>query len=34
VPERVAQQRQDPWQGYWVARQALTRSIIKDMASK
>jgi len=34
VPERVAQQRKDPWQGYWDAKQVLTKAIIKDMASK
>jgi bifunctional non-homologous end joining protein LigD len=34
VPERVAKQRKDPWAGYWDARQSLTRSMIKEMASK
>jgi bifunctional non-homologous end joining protein LigD len=34
VPERVAKQRKDPWKDYWQAKQALTKSMIKDMASK
>jgi bifunctional non-homologous end joining protein LigD len=34
VPDRVARQRKDPWQGYWNARQVLTKSMIKEMASK
>ena len=34
VPDRIAKQRKDPWQGYWKTRQALTKSIIKDMAEK
>ena len=34
VPERIAKQRKDPWKDYWVAKQALTKTMIKDMASK
>jgi bifunctional non-homologous end joining protein LigD len=34
VAERVARQRKDPWKDYWVARQALTKSMIKEMANK
>ncbi len=34
VPERVAKLRKDPWKDYWQAKQALTKSMIKDMASK
>jgi bifunctional non-homologous end joining protein LigD len=34
VPDRVARLRKDPWQGYAEARQALTRSMIQQMAEK
>jgi len=34
VPARIAKQRKDPWKGYAECRQALTRSIIKDMADR
>ena len=34
VPARVAKQRKDPWQGYWKARQALTKAMIKEMGDK
>jgi bifunctional non-homologous end joining protein LigD len=34
VPARVAKQRKDPWQGYWKARQALTKTMIREMADK
>ena len=34
VPARIAKQRKDPWQGYWNCNQALTRTIIKEMAGK
>jgi bifunctional non-homologous end joining protein LigD len=34
VPDRIAKQRKDPWQGYWDAKQILTRAMIKDMGSK
>lgn len=34
VPERVAKQRKDPWQGYWKASQVLTKAIIKGMQDK
>jgi bifunctional non-homologous end joining protein LigD len=34
VPDRIARQRKDPWKDYWSARQALTRTMIKDMADK
>jgi bifunctional non-homologous end joining protein LigD len=34
VPERVAKQRKDPWQGYWKSSQVLTRAIIKGMQDK
>jgi len=30
----VAKQRKDPWQGYWKARQALTKAMIKEMGDK
>jgi bifunctional non-homologous end joining protein LigD len=34
VPDRVAKQRKDPWQGYWKARQSLTRTAIKEMETR
>jgi bifunctional non-homologous end joining protein LigD len=34
VPARVAKQRKDPWKGYWDAKQALTKTVIKKMADK
>jgi len=34
VPARIAKQRKDPWAGYLVARQSLTKSMIKDIASR
>ena len=34
VPDRVAKQRKDPWAGYWKAKQALSRSVIREMAKK
>jgi len=34
VPARVAKQRRDPWQGYWKARQTLTKAMIKEMGDK
>jgi bifunctional non-homologous end joining protein LigD len=34
VPDRIAKQRKDPWKDYWDTRQVLTRTMIKDMASK
>jgi bifunctional non-homologous end joining protein LigD len=32
VPDRVAQQRKDPWAGYWKATQALTKTAIASIA--
>jgi bifunctional non-homologous end joining protein LigD len=34
VPDRIAKQRKDPWQGYSDAKQVLTKAMIQDMASK
>ena len=34
VPARVAKQRKDPWQGYWKAKQVLTRVMIRKMEDK
>ncbi|HET7811077.1 MAG TPA: DNA ligase D [Steroidobacteraceae bacterium] len=34
VPDRVARLRRDPWQDYWTAKQALTRTMIREMARK
>jgi len=34
VAQRIARQRKDPWKDYWVARQVLSKSMIKDMADK
>ncbi|MEO8062362.1 MAG: DNA ligase D [Pseudomonadota bacterium] len=31
VPDRVAKLRQDPWAGYWICKQALTKAILKRM---
>ena len=33
VPSRIAKQRKDPWQGYWKARQVLTKAMVKKMGS-
>jgi bifunctional non-homologous end joining protein LigD len=33
VPQRVRQQRKDPWKGYWDAKQSLTRTAIRKMGS-
>ena len=33
VPARVAKQRKDPWQGYWKAKQVLTKAMIGKMGS-
>jgi uncharacterized protein YfaQ (DUF2300 family) len=33
VPDRVARQRKDPWQGYWQAKQALTKAAIGKMSA-
>ena len=32
VPDRVAKQRKDPWKDYWQSNQALTKTMIKQMA--
>jgi bifunctional non-homologous end joining protein LigD len=34
VPDRIARQRKDPWQGYWKAGQSLTKAMIRAMATK
>jgi bifunctional non-homologous end joining protein LigD len=34
VPQRIAKQRKDPWAGYWQSNQALTKTMIKEMAAK
>ena len=34
VPARIAKQRKNPWAGYHSAKQALTKSIIEDMAKR
>jgi len=34
VPDRIAKQRKDPWQGYWDSRQALTKTMIRNLANK
>jgi len=31
VPARIAKQRKDPWAGYWTAKQALTKAMLKKM---
>ncbi|HEY6125144.1 MAG TPA: DNA ligase D [Steroidobacteraceae bacterium] len=33
VPDRIAQQRKDPWKDYWTAKQALTKAMLKKMGS-
>jgi bifunctional non-homologous end joining protein LigD len=34
VPQRLAKQRKDPWAGYWKCNQALTKTIVNEMAKK
>jgi bifunctional non-homologous end joining protein LigD len=34
VPARIAKQRQDPWEGYWVATQSLKKSMVRKMSDQ
>jgi bifunctional non-homologous end joining protein LigD len=34
VPARVAKLRKDPWKGYWVAKQSLTKAAIRKLAAQ